>query len=290
MDRRVGIVIATRDRCGSLLRTLDRLQALDERPPVVLVDNGSADGTPKAVRARFPDVDVVALPRDRGAAARNLGMERLACPYVAFCDDDSWWAPGALARAADELDADPRLAVLAARVLVGEDDRLDPVCAEMANSPLGRLPGAAGPSVLGFVACGAVVRREAVLAVGGFDERYGIGGEEQPLALDLAAAGWRLAYVEDVVAHHHPARGPRPGRVARQIRNDLWSAWLRRPAAAALATTLRIAAGALRRPGQLARGLAQALAGTGWVLQERRVQPASVERSLRLLSRPRHPS
>ena len=284
-DPRVGVVVATRNRRASLLRTVDRLRQLDERPAIVLVDNGSTDGTAAIVRAAFADVDVVELGRNRGAAARNAGLRRLRCPYAALCDDDSWWAPGALGRAADVLDADSLLALVAARILVGEDRRLDPVCARMARSPLQRAPGAPGPALLGFVACGAVVRREAMLAVGGFHRRYGVGGEEQPLALSLAAAGWQLAYVPDVVAHHHPADGPRRERAANVIRNDLWSAWLQRPAPAALRVTARVVAGAARRPGPLARGLVEAIAGTPWVLRERRVLPEPVERAVRLLER-----
>jgi GT2 family glycosyltransferase len=227
-------------------------------------------------------VTVVQAAANLGAGARTLGARVLATRYVAFNDDDSWWAPGALARAAALLDADAGLGLLAARVLVGPDQRLDPTCAAMARSPV-HAPGLPGPGVLGFVACGAIVRREAFLAVGGFDARYGVGGEELRLALDLAAAGWTLAYVEELVAHHHPGvAGARPGRVRRQVRNDLWSAWLRRPAPAALQASRRVLAAAARRaPGAALAGAADALAGAPWVARERRVVPAGVERALR---------
>jgi N-acetylglucosaminyl-diphospho-decaprenol L-rhamnosyltransferase len=282
---RVGVAIATRDRRAALADVLERLLALPERPPVVVADNGSTDGAPAATRARFPQVEVLELGENRGAAARNAAVAALPTPYAAFSDDDSWWAPGALDRAADVLDAHPRLGLLAARILVGPHEEEDPVCAEMARSPLPAAPGAAGPAVLGFVACGAVVRRAAFEAVGGFDARYGIGGEESPLALDLAAAGWELAYVDSVVAHHHPAGGgERPGRRAVMLRNEMWSAWLRRPAAAAARRT----AGLIVRNGprvHTAAGVAQAVRGAGWVARERRVVPADVERALRLLER-----
>jgi N-acetylglucosaminyl-diphospho-decaprenol L-rhamnosyltransferase len=282
---RIGVAIATRERREGLEQVLGRLLALPERPPVVVADNGSADGTPAAIRARFPGVEVLELGENRGAGARNAAVAALGTPYVAFCDDDSWWAPGALARAADVLDAYPRLGLLAARILVGPEERVDPVCEAMARSPLPTRPGAAGPAVLGFVACGAVVRREAYEDAGGFDARYGIGGEETPLALDLAAAGWELAYVDDVVAHHHPAGGGvRPGRRAAMLRNEVWSAWLRRPAGAAARRT----AGLVARSGprrHTAAGLAQAVRGAGWVARERRVLPEEVERAVRVLER-----
>ena len=173
----VTVVIATADRREPLLHTLDRLAALPERPPVVVVDNGSADGSVDAVRARHPGVTVVALPTNRGATARNVGVARATTPFVAFSDDDSWWAPGALTRAAAHLTSSPDLAVVQARVLVGESEAADPTCVAMAASPLPRPPGAIGPVLLGFVACGAVVRRSAFLDAGGFDDLLFFLGE-----------------------------------------------------------------------------------------------------------------
>src|SRR5215210_4991945 len=110
---RVGVAIATRERPTELAHVLARLLALPERPPVVVADNGSADGTPAAIRARFPSVQVLELGENRGAAARNAAVAALGTSYVAFSDDDSWWAPGALARAVEVFDAHPRLGLLA---------------------------------------------------------------------------------------------------------------------------------------------------------------------------------
>jgi GT2 family glycosyltransferase len=265
-----------------VLRTLERLSALAERPPVVLVDNGSRDGTPAAVRAAFRDVRVVEAGRNLGAAARAVGAGALDTELVAFSDDDSWWDPGALTRAAGHFARQPRLALLAARILVGDDERLDPTCAAMAASPLGRVDGV-GPRILGFVACGAVVRRAPFLAVGGFHPRLQLYGEEALLAIDLAAGGWELAYAADVVAHHHPDAGdPRPGRRVRETRNALWSAWLRRPWPRALAQTRAVLAHGARDPASR-RALVEAAGGLRWVARERRVVPEPVERAVRRL-------
>ena len=278
----VTVVVATRDRRESLLRSLARLDALPERPALIVVDNGSSDGTPDAVRSAHPRALVLEAGANLGAAARTAGAESADTEYVAFSDDDSWWAPGALARAAAVLDAHPRLAVLAARILVGDEQREDPVCAEMARSPLRAARPLPGPPVLGFVACGSVVRRSPFLAAGGFHPRLGIGGEEQLLALDLALAGWSLAYVAGVVAHHHPSssRDPRRRREV-ELRNAVWTAWLRRPLPGALSATLAVARKAAAGDRAARGGLREALAGAVWVVSERRVLPRELERALR---------
>jgi N-acetylglucosaminyl-diphospho-decaprenol L-rhamnosyltransferase len=263
----VTIVVATRDRADELRRSLARHTA-----PVIVVDNASADGTAEV--AEEAGARVLRLPRNLGAAARNIGAQEAATRYVAFADDDSWWAPGALDRAVEILDAHPRTALLAARVLVGEEERLEPVSEAMARSPLGRPDGQPGPAVLGFLACSAIVRRDAYLDAGGFSDVLHFAGEEELLALDLAAAGWGLAYVPELVVHHHPSPSGRSpaARRRREIRNGLLTAWLRRP----LPAVARAAAAALStRDGRA--GLADAARALPRLARERRLLPPTVE-------------
>lgn len=277
------VVVLSRDRGSELLDTLTRLAALPERPPVVVVDNGSRDGSPARVAERFPAVEVISLAGNEGAAARTLGVRAARTDYVAFSDDDSWWQPGALQAAVDLFDAHPSVGLIGARVLVGAGERLEPTCAAMASSTLQPHPGLPGPRVLGFVACGALVRRAAYLETGGFHPRYGVGGEEALLAADLAAAGWDLVYVDSLVAHHHPsASRDRAARRRATLRNDLWSAWLRRPWPAALRRSGELVT-SVRADAAACRGVAGAVAGLPWVIAERAVLPAAVERDLRRL-------
>lgn len=276
------VVMITRDRRDSALHAVRTLRALPEQPPVIVVDNGSSDGTADTLSA-LAGVQVIRPGRNLGSAGRTLGVEAARSPYVAFSDDDSWWAPGALARAAQLFERHDRLGLLAAQTSVGPLQRPDPLNAVLAAAPVGREADLPGPSVLGFLACSAVVRRSAYLQVGGFHPRLGIGGEEELLALDLAAAGWGLAFVADVLAHHHPDAGqPRIDRAARQRRNELWTTWLRRPASEALMHTARCAWAALDDP--VARqALRQSTAGFPWVLRERRPLPRPIVQRVRQL-------
>jgi GT2 family glycosyltransferase len=275
-------VIVTRDRRDNLLHTLRRLEELPERPPVVVVDNGSSDGTPAAVRRHHPLATVIEPGENLGAGARTIGARRARTAYVAFADVDSWWAPGALERAARLLDEHPRVALVAGRIVVEPGGRPDPTCNLMENSPLPVDPELPGQQVLGFVACGAVVRRRAFLAAGGFEPRFQVGGEETLLSIDLAAAGWQLVYAADVVAHHRPGpRAPRT-RSRREIRNALWTVWLRRPAPRVLARTTRLVA---RGGPDGPPALRDALRELPWVIRERRVAPRFVERGLQAIER-----
>ena len=276
MTPRVTTVVMTRDRWPDLERSLPH-----HTGPVILVDNGSCDGTPRRARERFPAVTVVALPDNAGAVARNIGVEAARTPYVAFADDDSWWAPHALERAAEHLDQHPRLALLAARIHVGEAAVLEPVCTLMARSPLPRDVDLPGPSVLGFIACGAVLRRDAFLEAGGFDPVVHFAGEEERLALDLAARGWGLAYVDDVVAHHRPSPARHDGDTRRAVitRNQLLTAVMRRP----WPVVARSFATAFVAGGPERQGAVQSLSRLRPALAERTVLPTVVERRRRML-------
>jgi GT2 family glycosyltransferase len=280
-DPRLTAVVVTHNRRSPLLSTLAHLRG--DAVPVIVVDNGSTDGTAEAVAERFPEVEVVRSERNLGAAGRNLGVERASTPYVAFNDDDSWWAPGALHRAADLFDHFPRLGLIAARVEVGPERAVDPTSAAMAASPIPPQPDLPGPPVLGFLACGAVVRRSAYLAVGGFCELLFFFGEETVLALDLAQAGWGLAYVDDVVAYHHPPpRADGGGRRRLAVRNHLLGTWMRRPARRAVHATARAVAAA-PRDAEVRRGVLDALGSLVEALRQRRVIDPELDHHLHLL-------
>jgi GT2 family glycosyltransferase len=276
----VSVVIATRNRRPELMRTLAMLGDLPDRPPVLVVDNASSDGTAEAVRA-LRGVSLLRLDRNHGAAARNFGVREVRTPYVAFSDDDSWWEPGALTEAGRLLDASPRLGLIAARTLVGADRAPDPINDAMAHSPL---PEAHGhPSVLGFLACASVLRTEAFRQVGGFNPLLFFVGEERLLAYDLAAAGWDLCYAPEIVAIHHPSTKRPVSRLRPELRNALLTAWLRRPLGLALRETARLGRRAITDP-EARAALAEAVQRLGPAVRERRRLPGRVEQAARLIA------
>jgi GT2 family glycosyltransferase len=276
-DPRVAVVVITHNRREELLLALTRLRELPEQPHVVVVDNGSADGTAEAVLRDHPWVELIASPENLGAVGRNIGVARLRTPYVAFCDDDTWWDAGSLRAAADALDAHPRLAVITARILVEPGGVEDPIVVELRESPVVGADWLPGPALGSFLAGASVLRREAFNEVGGFSARLWLGGEEELMAGDLAARGWELCYLEHLTIHHQAstARDPHKRR-ADGIRNTLWTTWLRRPLRPALRRTVHLLR-TVPRDKVTGQGLVRAVRGLPWVLRERQVLPPHAE-------------
>ena len=279
-DKTVTVVVLTHGRVREVLKTVRRLRSLPEHPPIIVVDNGSADGTADMLARRFPGIRIIALERNIGAAARNVGIREAKTPYVALCDDDTWWARGSLRCAAEVLEGYARVAVVTGRVLVGRHGREDPTCRVMAHSPLTTDSPLPGPPVLGFMAGACMIRRLAFLNVGGFEPRFFLGGEEALVAVDLASAGWQMVYVPEVLIHHYPSRTrDAPTRRRLLLRNALWFTWLRRPFSSVIRQTGRLLRSGLRNP-QEAMALFQALAGLPWIIRNRRCLPDPVEAAL----------
>lgn len=286
---RTSFVIATRNRADDLERTVQQL--LDSTQcPIIVVDNASQDATREAASALTcwsRRIRLITLDRDRGAIARNVGVYACRTPYVAFCDDDSWWQPEAIAIGEAEFGCRPALALLAARTVVLPGGHTDAFSEQLAASPLGCPAGLPGPSVLGFQTRSAMVRKRAFEGVGGFSPVPHFRGEEQLLALDLAAAGWQLCYCPAMVACHQPSlgRGAASAQHARVLRNDALTAWMRRPA-----SVCAVAAGALLRAavhdGAHFRAATEALLRLPAAVRQRRALPSALEAQVRLCEAP----
>lgn len=283
IEKRISVVVLTHERSAELARTLKHLCALPEQPPVIVVDNGSQDDTAMMVERDFPAVSLVRAPRNLGACGRNLGAARVRTPYVAFCDDDTWWAAGSLAAAANVFDRYPYIAAVSARVLVGAEQREDPTSSQMAASPLQPHRPLPGPPILGLLAGASAFRTAAFLAMGGYHARFFLGAEETVLALDLASAGWSLVYLPQLTVFHYPSPMRNAGRRRRLLaRNAVWAAWLRLPLSSALAVTFRCAPQIWQQDGGM-RGWWETLRGLRWTWRQRRVVPPAVEAMRRRL-------
>lgn len=96
---RVTVVIATYNRRDQLRRAIDSVLNQTKQPhEVIVVDDGSCDGTHQMLQADYADkVKVYHQPNKGVSAARNRGIEEADGEWTAFLDSDDWWLPGKLA-------------------------------------------------------------------------------------------------------------------------------------------------------------------------------------------------
>ncbi len=282
----VTVVVITYNRRDELRRTLSHMTTIADAAPIIVADNGSSDGTADMVRSLFPSVTLLAFADNMGAIGRNRAIELVTTKYVAFCDDDTRWQPGALTIGAKLLSDYPSLGSVTGKCLVAPGLDEDPITPEFRDSPVPGPDWLPGPALLGVMAGLSMFRVSAFREVGGFCEKMWLGGEEELLALDLAAAGWWMVWEESMVIHHEPSVSRE--RVRRRqlgIRNTLWTLWLRRPVRSALRRS-RVILSSAPHDWKTVSAVAEALRSAPWVIWHRRVVPAYVEAGLVLLEEP----
>jgi GT2 family glycosyltransferase len=184
------------------------------QPPaeVIVVDNGSDDGSREYLNAEHPEVSIIELGRNTGFAhAANCGIAAAASGFVALVNTDVVLGRDWLERSVHALSAGERTAAVATKMLqldnpdevydAGDILRRDGACEQRGR--FGRDDGRYDQAgeIFGACAGAALYRRDAVLAVGGFDERFFAYLEDVDLALALRLAGWRCRYEPTVALH-----------------------------------------------------------------------------------------
>jgi GT2 family glycosyltransferase len=274
---RITVVVLSRNHVRQTVDTVARLTALPEAPCVIVADNGSSDATVSLLGSLFPRVRIVQGLRDLGTAGFNRAIALVSTDYVACCDDATWWAPGALARAVKLLDANPRIAVLNARV-IGDDEReISPGRLIVGAIPPGTdTDGLPGPALVHYMAGACILRTQVFRAIGGYDEHLAAGAAEELAALDVLSAGHAIVYCEAALAHRQPlAAWTTPAQHCTLARNAAWVAWMRLPARDALRATGHALAVFARQRALGPSGIAL-VRGAFWTLPRRHVVPREV--------------
>jgi N-acetylglucosaminyl-diphospho-decaprenol L-rhamnosyltransferase len=208
----LAVVVVTHDSLAWIEQCLDSVRGV----PVVVVDNGSSDGTPALVRKRFPAVRLLEEENRGLAAGWNRGLQTVESRYVLLLNADAWIVGGSLPRLVEFADSRPRAAVVGPR-LSNPDGTLQrsvrgfPTLWRLATEYLGLRKLAPHSAALnafyagGFdhdevreVECvmGAcmLVRREAIDQVGLADERFFLFSEETDWCYRFRQVGWEVVF------------------------------------------------------------------------------------------------
>jgi len=222
----VSVIVIAYDVRDEVLACLEsvELHAGDISVELLLVDNGSSDGTVEAVRQHFPAAQIMRLETNEGLPARNHGLRAARGRQRMFLDSDALLTPGALPALVAVLDAHPRAGLVGPRLVDPDGSlqlstrRFPPLLLPiLRRPPLGsffekrrtirrHLMAEAAHDrsreveyVLG--AC-MLFRADAQAAVGEIDERIWFGHDDADWCFRMREAGFEILYAPEAVVVH----------------------------------------------------------------------------------------
>ena len=295
----VAVVVPSWNSVGLLPDCLGSLREQDLPLQLMVVDNGSTDGSVGYLERE--GVPHLALPENVGfARAMNLGVARVEAEYVLPLNADTIVEPGAVRTLADALAGDPSLGGVQPRILQleGDDAARDRERARLYSAgqavsrdgrafELGAGEEQAPPfrrrrEVFGVCGAACLLRRELFADLGGYDERYFSFYEDVDLNVRARIAGWRFEYVPEAAVWHlgnasWQAEAPQPSAWnARLVARNRIATQARFVPARALPRILAVEVGSLlraARQGRLratARGKLEGLGRLPAMLRDRR--------------------
>jgi GT2 family glycosyltransferase/glycosyltransferase involved in cell wall biosynthesis len=227
----VSTIIVNHERRDLLSMCLESLETaladVDEDTELIVVDNGSRDGSVDLVRERFPDVNVVALDRNEGFAggvARGIALAR--GEWIAVFNNDTTVEPDAISVMLDAGELHPRVGSVAAQMRFAdrrdvlnsaglELDRLGIAADRLVGTYISELRETEPYEVFGATGGAAIFRRRMLDQVGGFDESFFAFFEDADLAWRAQAHGWRAVYAPKAVVYHHHSATAQHGSPAK---------------------------------------------------------------------------
>ena len=197
---RISVVVCTYNGSRTLRECLGGLRRL-EYPDfeVIVVDDGSTDETPAIARAS--GFRVVSEGHRGLSGARNLGLRAATGEIVAYIDDDAYPDPHWLSYLALAFRGSSHVAIGGPNLPPPGDG---PIAAAIANAPGNPVHILLSDSEAEHIpGCNMAFRREALLASGGFDERFERAGDDVDVCWHLRDLGWTLGYAPAAVVWHH---------------------------------------------------------------------------------------
>lgn len=274
-----SVFLITRNRAEDLRDCLAHLRAQTCAPrEVVVLDNGSTDGTRALVASEFPEVRLLVSDENLGVAAgRNAAMAACTGDLLVGVDDDAILEdPGFLRRVVAEFEADPSLGCLCPRIVNYHTGLADPKELPAKDK---RKAGRRFETSY-FVGCAFAIPRAVLDRTGDFPAGYFYAAEESDLGLRIVRAGYRIVYEPTLVVRHKvsPVRSTNRSKYRFYIRNRIWlteSFYPRRYQAAYLAFWLPVLLLQSLRDGaarEYFAGIGEGIRGLGPYRERRRTE------------------
>lgn len=210
----VSVILVNWQSLGSLPRCLQSLHEQSVHPARILLVDNSGDRGCFGLKRDFPALEIVPAGRNLGfAAANNLGLASCETRFVALLNPDAFAEPEWLERLLAAAESHPQCAAFGSVQLLDEaPEILDGIGDSYHPSGIFRREGHGRRcseygdlqprDIFSPCAAAALYRRDALQAVGGFDEDFFCYGEDVDLGFRLRLAGWKAMLVPEAMVRH----------------------------------------------------------------------------------------
>lgn len=219
-EQRPGSVVAVIPNYNGgelVLRCIESVLQQTHAPiELVVVDNASSDGSPEAIRQRFPGVRLIDMGYNSGwGRACNTGMAAADSEYILLLNNDAFMEPDCVAEMVRALGRDPRYGSCASRILLWDQPQTAEVCGLVIyrdGTSIGR--GRLGPAdrymseeeVFCANDCCCLYRRTMIEDIGDYDPDFFMYCDETEMGWRHQIAGWKCIYTPRAVAYHAHSR------------------------------------------------------------------------------------
>jgi GT2 family glycosyltransferase len=211
----ITVIIPNWDGMNYLPGCLSCMQAQTlDNFEVIVVDNGSRDGSVQFIRNTHQWITLIELPENIGfAAACNIGIHSARGRYVAVLNNDTEADPHWIQGLVSAADTDKKIGMVASKILLSRESReIDSVGMLMYPDGIGKQRGRGEidrgqfdekKEILFPSACAALYRKEMLQQIGLFDEDFFAYCEDTDLGLRALSGGWKAVLAPDAIVYHH---------------------------------------------------------------------------------------
>lgn len=210
---KVSIIIVNWNQCEQLIECLRSLELQTfTTDNIVVVDNGSTDGSAEKVSLLFPDLALIRAPKNLGfATANNIAIQRSNTKYVALLNNDAIAEPIWLEKLVGALETYSEAGMATSKMVYDHDpNTIDRAGDGYSIAGAGVLRGRGASSIsyqrleriFGACAGAAIYRKEMLDEIGLFDEDFFLINEDVDLSFRAQLAGYQCLYVPEAIVRH----------------------------------------------------------------------------------------
>jgi glycosyltransferase involved in cell wall biosynthesis len=202
----ISVVVGVRNMKDTVCETIESIQACDyPKKEIIIVNDGSTDGTSERIRSRYPTVRLIDCPPNGISASRDVGWKAASGSIVAYTDADCQVSKDWLTRIAFHFYSDKTLAVLGGRTIFGVGTDIASKCRNVEfDLRYSKVPvdtvSAMGPN--------SAFRISFLQSCGGFNHNWKFG-EDAQISYNISKLGGKIAFDKELVVNHVPEQGLR---------------------------------------------------------------------------------